>query len=91
MWKTTTLRLIGGFEKPTSGKIIFEGVDITDMPPYKGRSILFSEIRPVSHMNVFENIAFGLRIKTDKKVISEKVSRMLKLVNLKASNAPWIP
>ena len=82
--KTTTLRLIGGFEKPTSGKIIFEGIDITDMPPYKRKvNTVFQKYALFPHMNVFENIAFGLRIKkTDKKVISEKVSRMLILVNL---------
>src|SRR5690554_991552 len=82
--KTTTLRLIGGFEKPTSGKIIFEGVDITDMPPYKRKvNTVFQKYALFPHMNVFENIAFGLRIKkTDKQVIREKVSKILELVNL---------
>ncbi|NLH96770.1 MAG: ABC transporter ATP-binding protein [Clostridiaceae bacterium] len=82
--KTTTLRLIGGFEKPTSGRILFEGVDITDVPPYKRKvNTVFQKYALFPHMNVFENIAFGLRIKKlDKNVIREKVSKMLHLVNL---------
>jgi spermidine/putrescine transport system ATP-binding protein len=82
--KTTTLRLIGGFEKPTSGKILFDGVDITDVPPYKRKvNTVFQKYALFPHMNVFENIAFGLRIKKlEKNVIQDKVSRMLELVNL---------
>ena len=84
MWKTTTLRLIGGFEKPTSGKILFEDVDITDVPPYKRKvNTVFQKYALFPHMNVFENVAFGLRIKKlDKQVIREKVSKILELVNL---------
>lgn len=82
--KTTTLRLIGGFEKPTSGSILFEGVDIADVPPYKRRvNTVFQKYALFPHMNVFENIAFGLKIKkTDKSVIREKVANMLAMVNL---------
>jgi len=82
--KTTTLRLIGGFETPTSGKVLFEGVDITDVPPYKRKvNTVFQKYALFPHMNVFENIAFGLRIKKlDEKVIKEKVARMLEMVNL---------
>lgn len=82
--KTTTLRLIGGFEKPTSGTVLFEGVNINDVPPYKRRvNTVFQKYALFPHMNVFENIAFGLRIKkTDKSAIKEKVSYMLKMVNL---------
>jgi spermidine/putrescine transport system ATP-binding protein len=82
--KTTTLRLIGGFEKPTSGKVLFEGTDMTDVPPYKRRvNTVFQKYALFPHMNVYENIAFGLRIKkTDRKVIHEKVSKMLAMVNL---------
>ena len=82
--KTTTLRLIGGFEKPTSGKILFDGVDITDVPPYKRKvNTVFQKYALFPHMNVLENIAFGLRIKKlEKNVIQDKVSRMLELVNL---------
>lgn len=82
--KTTTLRLIGGFETPTSGAVLFEGHNINDVPPYKRKvNTVFQKYALFPHMNVFENIAFGLRIKkTDKDVISEKVATMLSLVNL---------
>ncbi len=82
--KTTTLRLIGGFETPTSGKVLFEGTDITNVPPYKRRvNTVFQKYALFPHMNVYENIAFGLRIKkTDKSLIHEKVIRMLAMVNL---------
>lgn len=82
--KTTTLRLIGGFEQPTTGKIFFEGKDVTGVPPYKRRvNTVFQRYALFSHMNVFENIAFGLRIKKmDEKTIRAKVGKMLELVNL---------
>lgn len=83
--KTTTLRLIGGFELPDSGRILFDGEDITNLPPYKRRlNTVFQKYALFPHMNVFDNVAFGLTIKkTDKKVIREKVNDMLKLVNLR--------
>lgn len=82
--KTTTLRLIGGFEQPTTGKILFDGRDISSIPPYKRRvNTVFQRYALFSHMNVFENIAFGLRIKKmDEKTIRAKVGKMLDLVNL---------
>jgi len=82
--KTTTLRLIGGFETPTSGKVLFEGVDITHVPPYKRKvNTVFQKYALFPHMNVYENIAFGLRIKkTDNDIIRRKVSKMLEMVNL---------
>lgn len=82
--KTTTLRLIGGFERPDSGRVLFDGEDITDLPPYKRRlNTVFQKYALFPHMNVFENVAFGLTIKKmDKKVIREKVENVLKLVNL---------
>src|SRR5690554_5306416 len=82
--KTTTLRLIGGFEQPTTGTILFEGKDISNVPPYKRRvNTVFQRYALFSHMNVYENIAFGLRIKKlDEKTIRYKVESMLKLVNL---------
>lgn len=83
--KTTTLRLIGGFEQPSEGRIMFEGKDISNVPPYKRRvNTVFQRYALFSHLDVFENIAFGLRIKKlSEKAIKEKVSRMLELVNLK--------
>ena len=82
--KTTTLRLIGGFEIPTSGSVMFEGVNINGVPPYKRRvNTVFQKYALFPHMNVFENIAFGLKIKkTDKDTINEKVRDMLSMVNL---------
>ena len=82
--KTTTLRLIGGFERPDSGRVFFDGEDITNLPPYKRRlNTVFQKYALFPHMNVFDNVAFGLSIKKiDKDIIREKVSNVLKLVNL---------
>jgi spermidine/putrescine transport system ATP-binding protein len=82
--KTTTLRIIGGFEKPTSGHLYFEGVNITNLPPYKRNvNTVFQKYALFPHLNVYENIAFGLKIKKfSKKEISLKVGEMLELVNL---------
>ncbi len=82
--KTTTLRIIAGFDYPTEGSVLFDGKDIKNIPPYKRRvNTVFQKYALFPHLNVFENIAFGLRIKKiDEKIIREKVSKMLKLVNL---------
>lgn len=82
--KTTTLRIIGGFEKPTEGRVIFEGKDITDVPPYQRQiNTVFQKYALFPHLNVYDNIAFGLKIKKmSKDIIKEKVSEMLRLVNL---------
>ncbi len=63
--KTTTLRIIGGFEQPTEGNVIFEGKDITNTPPYERQiNTVFQKYALFPpHMNVFDNIAFGLKIK----------------------------
>lgn len=82
--KTTTLRIMGGFEQPTDGKVIFEDKDITEMAPYKRQiNTVFQKYALFPHMNIYENIAFGLKIKKmSKKLIDSKVSDMLRLVNL---------
>ncbi len=82
--KTTTLRIIAGFENPTEGTVLFEGKNINSLPPYKRKvNTVFQRYALFTHMNVFENIAFGLRIKKlDNKTIKEKVSHMLNMVNL---------
>jgi spermidine/putrescine transport system ATP-binding protein len=82
--KTTTLRIIGGFEQPTEGRVIFEGEDITNLPPYKRQiNTVFQKYALFPHMNVFENVAFGLNIKkVPKDEIKKRVKEMLKLVNL---------
>ena len=82
--KTTMLRIIGGFEYPDEGQVLFEGRDIAAVPPYKRRvNTVFQKYALFPHLNVFDNIAFGLRLKKMPKVeIAERVHRMLKLVNL---------
>ncbi len=82
--KTTTLRIIAGFEEPSSGQVLFNGIEISKVPPYKREvNTVFQKYALFPHMNVFENIAFGLNIKKmDKNVIRQKVERMLKLVGL---------
>ena len=82
--KTTLLRIIGGFEECTNGEVLFEGKNIADLPPYKRKiNTVFQKYALFPHMNVEDNIAFGLQIKKmDKKVIREKVKEMLALVNL---------
>ena len=83
--KTTMLRLIAGFIQPTAGRIEMDGVDIANVPPYKRRiNTVFQKYALFPHLNVFDNIAFGLKIrKMDKKTIEEKVNAMLELVNLR--------
>ena len=61
--KTTTLRIIGGFTTPTSGDVLFDGVRINDVPPYKRQiNTVFQKYALFPHLNVFENVAFGLRM-----------------------------
>ena len=82
--KTTTLRIIGGFEKPDSGDIFFEGKKLNGVPAHKRQvNTIFQRYALFPHLNVYENIAFGMRVKkADEKTIKQKVSEMLKLVNL---------
>ena len=82
--KTTTLRIIGGFEMPDEGTVIFDGKDITGLPPYKRRvNTVFQKYALFPHLNVADNIAFGLKLKkTPRDEIRQKVDRMLDLVNM---------
>lgn len=83
--KTTTLRIIGGFESPDEGDVIFMDKKVNDVPPYK-RSVntVFQKYALFPHLDVFENIAFGLRVgKVKEKEIVERVEDMLALVNLR--------
>ena len=83
--KTTTLRIIAGFLQQDSGDVIFEGKNINGVPAFKRQvNTIFQRYALFPHLNVYENIAFGLRLKKWKeKDIKEKVSEMLTLVNLK--------
>ena len=83
--KTTILRCIAGFEAPDSGEITFEGASILDTPAHKRPiNTVFQKYALFPHLNVFDNVAFGLRIKkTPEKEIREKVRKMLALVDLK--------
>ena len=88
--KTTTLRIIGGFLKPTSGDVYFDGVRINDVPPHKRMvNTIFQKYALFPHLNVFENVAFGLRLqrpggsKLPRGEISERVNEMLGVVSLK--------
>ncbi len=82
--KTTTLRIIGGFERPDKGQVIFSGNDITKLPPNKRQlNTVFQKYALFPHMNIAENIAFGLKIKgKTKSYIEDKIKYALKLVNL---------
>ena len=82
--KTTTLRMIGGFEEPTSGRVFIGGGDVTDVPPHKRNvNTAFQSYALFPHLNVFENVAFGLkRRKAPKAEIARRVNDMLSLVAL---------
>ncbi len=82
--KTTTLRIIGGFEAPDSGEVWFDGSKINEVPAYKRHiNTVFQKYALFPHLNVYENIAFGLRLqKTPDAEVSKRVREMLKLVNL---------
>ena len=82
--KTTTLRIIGGFQKPTSGDVFFDGVRINDVPPHKRKvNTVFQKYALFTHMNIFENVAFGLRIqKVPEAELKTRVEEALALVNL---------
>ena len=83
--KTTTLRIIGGFETPDSGEVFFDGKEISQVPPHRRLvNTVFQKYALFPHLNVYENVAFGLRLKkTPEAEIRAKVQEMLALVNLK--------
>ena len=83
--KTTTLRIIGGFATPTSGDVLFDGVRINDVPPYQRQiNTVFQKYALFPHLNVYENIAFGLRMqKLPEAEIKQRVMEMLETVSLK--------
>ena len=83
--KTTTLRIMAGFETPDSGRVIFEDKDITELEPYERQlNTVFQKYALFPHLNVFDNIAFGLKIKkVNPREIETRVKEALRLVNLK--------
>ena len=82
--KTTTLRIIAGFEEPSGGEVLFDGVDISKIPSYKREvNTVFQKYALFPFLNVFDNVAFGLKIKKmDKAMIEHKVTQMLEMVGL---------
>ncbi len=82
--KTTLLRILGGFLDQDEGEILVDGKDITKLPPYKRElNTVFQKYALFPNMNVYENIAFGLRIKkVSDDIIEQKVMRMLRLIGL---------
>ena len=99
--KTTTLRIIGGFTTPTSGDVLFDGVRINDVPPHQRQiNTVFQKYALFPHLNVFENIAFGLRmqrradpadptgkkkVKIPEKEIHDRVMEMLEIIRANPS------
>jgi iron(III) transport system ATP-binding protein len=85
--KTTTLRCIAGFEKPTSGAIDFLGRDFTSIPPFRRNiGMVFQSYALFPHLSIFENVAYGLRIrKLSRREIEERVNRIIALVGLEAT------
>ena len=82
--KTTTLRMIAGFDRPTSGQILLGGRDISKLPPNKRPvNTVFQRYALFTHMNIYDNIAFGLKLKKmDRGEIDKKVKRVLEMVDL---------
>ena len=82
--KTTTLRILGGFETPDQGQVMFDGKDITHLPPNKRQlNTVFQKYALFTHMTIADNIAYGLKIKNKpKSYIDDKIKYALKLVNL---------
>ena len=87
--KTTTLRIIGGFEMPDTGDVVFDGVRINDIPPHKRQvNTVFQKYALFPHLNVYDNVAFGLRLqKVDEAEIRERVREMLAMTGLKGFEA----
>jgi ABC-type Fe3+/spermidine/putrescine transport system ATPase subunit len=85
--KTTTLRCIAGFEKPSGGRILFQGVDFAKVPPYRrGIGMVFQSYALFPHLSVFENVAYGLRVRhRSREEIRRKVREILELVGLEST------
>ena len=89
--KTTTLRVIGGFIEPKSGNVFFDGKDITGLPAYKRQvNTVFQKYALFPHLNVYENVAFGLRLRrVEEKELKNRVLEMLEMVGLRGLTAGY--
>jgi spermidine/putrescine transport system ATP-binding protein len=83
--KTTLLRIVAGFERPDAGRVFLDGVDITDLPPHQRKvNTIFQSYALFPHLDVWENIAFGLRVaRRPEREIRDEVERMLELIQLR--------
>ena len=90
--KTTTLRIIGGFETPSAGDVFFGGERINDLPPYRRKvNTVFQKYALFTHLNVNDNVAFGLRIaKVPEAEVARRVAEALELVNLPNFGKRWV-
>ncbi|MEG1560450.1 MAG: ABC transporter ATP-binding protein [Clostridia bacterium] len=90
--KTTMLRIIAGFTMPDGGKVMMDGMDLKEVPPYKRKvNTVFQKYALFPHLNVFDNIAFGLKLKKLKKPeIEKRVTDILELVRLSGYEKRWI-
>lgn len=82
--KTTLLRIIAGFENPTTGRVFINGEDVTSLPPERRPlNMVFQRYALFPHLTVAENIAFGLRIKRlPEREIRDRIAQILTLVRL---------
>jgi spermidine/putrescine transport system ATP-binding protein len=90
--KTTLMRIIAGFEEPTTGRVVIDGKDATRLAPeHRPVNMVFQKYALFPHLDVFDNVAFGLRLKkTAKDVIKREVTRVLELVQLESYKSRWI-
>src|SRR3989337_1403629 len=88
--KTTTLRILAGFERPTSGDVFLRGQRVNDVPPYRRETnLVFQQLALFPHMDVYDNVAFGLRVKRRSAAeTAERVRRALDLVELRGLERP---
>ncbi|MBP7401158.1 MAG: ABC transporter ATP-binding protein [Clostridia bacterium] len=90
--KSTTLRILAGFERPDSGQVLFEGRDLTSIPPYQRKlNTVFQRYALFPHLNVYENVAFGLRVKNaPRHEIAGRVEQALRTVDLSGYGKRWV-
>jgi len=90
--KSTTLRILAGFEQPNDGQVLFEGYDLTTIPPYQRKlNTVFQRYALFPHLSVFENVAFGLRVKNvPRQEIAGRVEQALRTVDLQGYGKRWV-